>query len=317
MYCQSAHIDALRLPGTLEKRGPMELRTLRYFLAVVQEGSITNAAKRLHVTQPTLSRQLADLEKELGRQLFTRGHAGIVPTEHGVMLANYAESIVDLAEKAEADISLPAKTVSGSVHIAAGETKAMRFLTRAMMRVREDYPSVDFQLYSGTTADLMDGLVRGQYDFLLECDMQSHVNLNVLELPDPDVWGIVVRRDDPLAAKGAVRVEDVLDRRLITSRQGAKVGPLHEWLGSHADGVDVVATYSLGMNAKWLIRAGFGVAFIYDELLVPPNAESSDLTFVPLEPRIESRHGLVWRKALLTRQAQVFLDALRSEIAPD
>lgn len=293
----------------------MELRTLRYFLAVVQEGNITNAAKRLHVTQPTLSRQLADLEKELGRQLYVRGHAGIVPTEHGVMLANYAESIIDLAEKAEADISLPAKTVAGSVHIAAGETKAMRYLTSAMMRVREEYPGVDFQLYSGTTAELMDGLVRGQYDFLLECDLQTHVNLNLLELPDPDVWGIVARRDDPLAAQSSVRVEDVLDRKLITSRQGTKVGPLSKWLGSHAEEVDVVATYSLGMNTKWLIRAGFAVAFTYDELLVPPSAESSDLVFIPLEPRIESRHGLVWRKALLTRQAQVFLDTLRSEIS--
>ena len=293
----------------------MELRTLRYFLAVVQEGNITNAAKRLHVTQPTLSRQLADLEKELGRQLYVRGHAGIVPTEHGVMLANYAESIIDLAEKAEADISLPAKTVAGSVHIAAGETKAMRYLTSAMMRVREEYPGVDFQLYSGTTAELMDGLVRGQYDFLLECDLQTHVNLNLLELPDPDVWGIVARCDDPLAVQSSVRVEDVLDRKLITSRQGTKVGPLSKWLGSHAEEVDVVATYSLGMNTKWLIRAGFAVAFTYDELLVPPSAESSDLVFIPLEPRIESRHGLVWRKALLTRQAQVFLDTLRSEIS--
>ena len=290
----------------------MELRTLRYFLAVVQEGNITNAAKRLHVTQPTLSRQLADLEKELGRQLYVRGHAGIEPTEHGVMLANYAESIIDLAEKAEADISLPAKTVSGSVHIAAGETKAMRYLTRAMMLVREEYPGIDFQMYSGTTADLMDGLVRGQYDFMLECDLQTHVNLNLLELPEPDVWGLVVRRDDPLASHSTIRVEDVLDRRLIASRQGTKVGPLHDWLGPHADAVDVVASYSLCMNTKWLIRAGFGVALTYDELLVADSA--SDMVFVPLEPRIESRHGLVWRKTLLTRQAQVFLDALRSVI---
>lgn len=293
----------------------MELRTLRYFLAVVQEGNITNAAKRLHVTQPTLSRQLADLEKELGRQLYTRGHDGIVPTEHGIMLASYAESILDLAEKAEADISFPAKTVSGSVHIATGETKAMRYLTRAMISVRQKFPGIDFQLYSGTTADLMDGLVRGQYDFLLECDLQTHVNLNLLELPDPDVWGLVAKRDDPLAGRSVVRVDDVLDRKLITSRQGAKVGPLHDWLGPHAEDVDVVATYSLSMNVKWLVREGFGVAFAYDELLVPPNAESSDLVFIPLEPRIESRHGLVWRKTLPTRQAQVFLDAVRSEIA--
>ena len=288
----------------------MEIRTLRYFLAVVQEGNITNAAKRLHVTQPTLSRQLADLEKELGRQLYARGHSGIMPTEHGVMLARYAESIIALAEKAEADISLPSQKIAGSVHIAAGETKAMHILTEAMAIVHEEYPKIDFQLYSGTTADLLDGLIRGQYDFLLECELQQRENLNALELPDPDVWGIVVRRDDPLAARDCVRVEDVLDRKLITSRQGAKVGPLHDWLGPHAEAVNIVATYSLGMNIKWLIRQGFGIGFCYDEILV--TSDSSDMAFIPLEPRIESRHGLVWRKALPTRQAQVFLDAVRS-----
>jgi DNA-binding transcriptional LysR family regulator len=293
----------------------MEIRTLRYFLAVAQEGNITNAAKRLHVTQPTLSRQLADLEKSLGRQLYTRGHAGIELTEHGAMLLAYAESIVDLADKAELDIKLPSETVSGSVHIAAGETKAMELLTRAMMCVREEYPGIDFQIYSGTTADLMDGLVRGQYDFLLECDMQPHVNMNVLELPNPDVWGIIAPRSDPLAKLGHIKPEDIADRKLITSRQGTKVGPLHKWLGDLADQVDVVATYSLGMNAKWLIRAGFGVAFAYDEILTSKAiGDASDLAFIPLEPRIESRHGLVWRKALPTRQAQVFLDEVRKAV---
>lgn len=296
----------------------MEIRTLKYFLAVVQEGNITNAAKRLHVTQPTLSRQLAELEKELGRQLYTRGHAGITPTEHGVMLANYAENIIALAEKAEADISLPSKTVSGSVHIAAGETKAMGLLSRAMMRVRAEYPEVEFDLYSGTTADLMDGLVRGQYDFLLECEIQPHVNLNVLQLPDNDVWGVVALKDDPIAKLESASPADVAGRKVITSRQGTKVGPLAEWLGEYADEVEVVATYSLGMNAKWLIREGFGIAFAYDELLVSETGGGqSDLIFIPLEPRIESRHGLVWRKTLPTRQAQVFLDAVRTELSDE
>ncbi len=297
----------------------MEIRTLRYFLAVVQEGNMTNAAKRLHVTQPTLSRQLAELERELGRQLYTRSHTGVAPTEHGIMLAKYAENIVALAEKAEEDISLPAKTVSGSVHIAAGETKAMDVLACAMKNVREQYPEVAFEMYSGTTADLMDGLVRGQYDFLLECELQPHAGLNVLKLPDQDMWGMVMMKDDPLAHLDCVHPEDLVGRKVITSRQGTKVGPLRDWLGNYADTLEVVATYSLGMNAKWLIRNGFGIAFAYDELLASTEGRKgpgSDLMFIPLEPRIESEHGLVWRKTLLTRQAQVFLDAVRAVLAP-
>ena len=290
----------------------MELRTLRYFLAVAQEGSITNAAKRLHVTQPTLSRQLADLEKELGRQLYTRSHGGIELTAHGTMLYSYAESIVELAEKVESDIKLPAKTVSGSVHIATGETKALSLLSRAMMKVRDEYPEIDFQMYSGTTADLMDGLVRGQYDFLLECEVQPHVDMNVLMLPDNDVWGVVMPRTDPLAQRASIHASDLVGRRVITSRQGTKVGPLHDWLGQYAEQIDVIATYSLVMNTKWLVRNGFGIVIAYDELLTSAaNEDSSDLVFVPLEPHMESRHGLVWRKTLPTRQAQVFLDTLQ------
>lgn len=290
----------------------VEIRTLRYFLAIAQEGSITNAAKRLHVTQPTLSRQLADLEKELGRQLYTRGHGGIELTAHGTMLYAYAESIVELAEKAETDIKLPAKTVSGSVHIATGETKALDLLSRAMMKVRDEYPEIDFQMYSGTTVDLMDGLVRGQYDFMLECEVQPHVDMNVLTLPDNDVWGVVMLRTDPLAQRVGIHASDITGRRVITSRQGTKVGPLHDWLGKYAEQVDVIATYSLVMNTKWLVRNGFGIVIAYDELLTSAAiGDASDLVFVPLEPRMESRHGLVWRKTLPTPQAQVFLDTLQ------
>lgn len=188
----------------------------------------------------------------------------------------------------------------------------MSLLARAMMSVRAEYPGIDFQLYSGTTVDLMDGLVRGQYDFLLECEVQPHVNMNVLELPDNDVWGLVMLKSDPLAGLETIRPENIVGRQVITSRQGTKVGPLHDWLGPFADDVEVVAAFGLGMNTKWLVRIGFGIAFAYDDLLVANQPGfSSDLTFIPLEPRIESRHGLVWRKTLPTRQAQVFLDAVQ------
>ncbi len=289
----------------------MELRTLRYFMAVIEEGSITNASKRLHVTQPTLSRQLSDLEQGLGRQLFTRSHAGIIPTEHGAMLAKYAESIISLADKAEADIALPSKTVAGSVHIGCGETRAMELLARAMLAVRAEYPEIDFQLYSGTTADLMDGLVRGRFDFLLECEVQPHVEMNVLKLPHVDRWGVVVHEADPLAALKAVSKEHLRGRTLITSRQGTKVGKLGEWFGAEGELCDVSATYSLGMNAKFLVREGLGVAVAYEGLI---GDTDSDLRFVPLDPPLSSQHGLVWRKALPSRQAQVFLDAVKAQV---
>lgn len=294
----------------------MELRTLRYFLAVIQEGSITNASKRLHVTQPTLSRQLADLERELGRPLYTRSHTGITPTEYGAILVRYAESIVGLAAKAEEDIKLPSKTVAGTVHIGCGETRAMELLADAMVETRTKYPDVSFELHSGTSADLSDGLVRGQYDFLLECELQPHVAMNVLELPHTDRWGAIVLHDDPLAKLPAARADDLIGRQLIVSHQAMRTGKLHTWLQDGAphgalEAFDVAATYSLAMNCKFLVRRGVGVALTYEDLI---DGADSDLIFIPLAPALTSRSGLVWRKTLPSRQAQVFLDAIHARV---
>lgn len=287
----------------------MELRTLRYFVTVVREGSITAAAKSLHVTQPTLSRQLAALEDELGHLLYQRNRKGIELTEQGVILRRYAESILALADKAEEEIALPTHSIAGKVHIAAGETQAMELVAEAMKRTSAAYPDITFELYSGTSADLMDNFVRGFYDFLLECELRSHVDMHTLRLPHTDTWGLLVRRDNPLAAKAAVMPEDLLDQPLISSRQGVKVGVLGQWLGDLADEMDVRATYNLPLNAKFLVRQGIGSAFTYRGLFEAN--ELSDLAFVPLSPTLESTQGLVWRKTLPTRQAQAFLDTLK------
>lgn len=286
----------------------MELRTLKYFLAIVREGSISNAAKTLHVTQPTLSRQLASLEIELGQQLYTRTNKGIELTEQGVILNRYAESIVELADKAEEDISLSSKAIAGSVHIGAGETQAMGILADAMLEVRRQYPQIEFQLYSGTTADLMDNLVKGQYDFMVECEVQAHVNLNVLKLPIQDHWGLLTRRDNPLARLERIRPQDLVGQPIISSRQGSKLGILGEWFNGYADDIVVTAKYNLPLNSKFLIRAGLGSAIMYEGLI--DTDDMSDLVFIPLDPPLASTSGLVWRKVLPTKQAQVFLDVL-------
>ena len=293
----------------------MELRTLKYFLAVAQEGNITNAAKRLHVTQPTLSRQLADLEKDLGRQLYTRGHGGIELTAHGTMLYTYASSIIELAEKAEADIRLPEQTVSGPVHIAAGETARVGIIGRTMIEVQKRYPGITLNLYSGNSADLMDGLVRGQYDFFLECEVKTHVDMNTLILPERDVWGIATRKDNPLAKLERVRPDDLVGHPLITSQQGMTRDPLRTWARDVVDQITVTATYNLPLNCRYLAESGMGSIITYGDIF--EDLPDSSLVFIPLDPPIESTQGIVWRKTLPTRQAQVFLDTLRELIAAE
>lgn len=286
----------------------MELRTLKYFLAVIEEGNISNAAKALHLTQPTLSRQLAALEDEMGRQLYTRTHKGIQLTEAGIILQRHAESIVALAEKAEEDMKLPGDSVKGAVHIGAGETKLVGILAQAMMRVREEHPGVTFEIYSGSSADLKDDLVRGFCDILLECELQAHAKFNVMRLPVTDRWGVLTRADSELAKKKYVTRDDLLERPLISSRQGKKA-ILNQWLGDYAEQLDIVAVYNLPLNGKYLVKEGMGDMLTYEDLFT--SSPENGLVFVPLEPELTSIQGIVWRKSLPTKQTQVFIDTLK------
>ena len=287
----------------------MELRTLEYFLAVAREGRITDAAKALHVTQPTLSRQLAALETEFGRQLYTRSHKGIELTDHGIMLQRYARSIIDLANKAAEDMKPADSEVRGVVHIGAGETYLMGIAAEAMRRVHAEHPGITFSLSSGTTADLKDRLVKGYFDVMLECEVQDHAKLNVLRFPIPDTWGVLMRADDPLARKNVVRAEDLVHRDLITSKQGMKFGKLAEWFGELRDEARVVAEYQLGLNTRYLVKQGFGVAIIYQHLV--DYRGDADLVMRPLSPTVESWQGLVWRQTLPNKQTLIFLDEVR------
>lgn len=287
----------------------MELRTLEYFLAVAREGSITDAAKALHVTQPTLSRQLAALETEFGRQLYTRSHKGIELTDHGIMLRRYARSIVDLANKAAEDMKPADSEVRGVVHIGAGETFLMGIVAEAMRRVHAQHPGITFNLTSGTTADLKDRLVKGYFDVMLECDVQNHAKLNVLRFPIPDTWGVLMRADDPLAKKRVIQAKDLVKRDLITSKQGMKFGKLVEWFGDLRDKAHVVAEYQLGLNTRYLVKQGFGIAVIYQHLV--DYRGDADLVIRPLSPTVESWQGLVWRQTLPNKQTLIFLDEVR------
>lgn len=287
----------------------MELRTLKYYLAVIEEGNISNAAKALHLTQPTLSRQLAALEDEFGRQLYTRTHKGIQLTDAGIILQRHAESIVALAEKAEEDMKLPGNSVAGPVHIGAGETYIMRLLTDAMIEVRKEHPQVTFEVYSGTTADLKDGLIRGFYDILLECELQAHAKFNVMRLPLTDRWGVITRKDSKLGKKKSIKREDLVGRPLITSRQGTRAGVLADWFGKLVEETEVVATYNLPLNGKFLVQQGLGDMLIYEHLI--DGCDDNELVWLPLEPEIHSVQGLVWRKTLPTKQTQVFIDKIK------
>lgn len=288
----------------------MELRTLRYLVAVSQEGNISNAAAALHVTQPTLSRQLAALEEEVGRPLFTRTYKGMELNENGAKLLRYAESILELVEKAEDDLAPEGDAIKGAVHIGAGETLNMVLIGEAMRLTLEAHPAIDFQLYSGTSVDLTDGMARGAYDFLVECELKSHVDMNVHELPIRDRWGVLTKRGSRLSILKHAKPKDLMGELLFMSRQGMKTGMLEKWAGSTAASLDVRVQYSLPLNAALLARAGVGSILTYEGLL--ETASGTDLVFVPLSPELTSRQGILWRKGPLSKQAEVFLENLKA-----
>lgn len=287
----------------------MELRTLRYLIAVAQEGNVSNAAASLHITQPTLSRQLSALEDEVGHPLFTRTYKGMELNEDGAKLLRYAESIIDLVEKAEDELFINEASVMGDVYIGAGDTMNMRYVAEAMAATTRQHPEVRFHLYSGTSVDLMDGMARGSFDFFIECELKGHVDMNVMDLPIHDRWGVLTRRDSRLASLKRVTAKDLSGERLIMSRQAMKTGMLEKWAGSAASALSIDVLYSLPLNPSLLVRFGEGCLLTYEGLF--ETTRSTELTFVPLLPELTSKQGILWRKGPLSNQAQVFLDNLR------
>jgi DNA-binding transcriptional LysR family regulator len=293
------------------RRLHMELRTLRYFVALVDEGTVTGAAKALHVTQPTLSRQLAQLEREMGNQLFERSRSGIELTEAGVTLNRHARQILELVTKTEEEVAAPMSAVSGIVHVGAGETKAVSLLARAMATVRKRYPGVSFDVRDGTSEALMDDFLHGYFDVLLECDLQPHSDLNVLELPMHDVWGVYVLPNSPLAALDVVTADDLTGTQVILSSQGNR-RTFGKWAGERLATMDVAATYNLPLNGRFLAEEGVGALVSFGGLI--SDNDRGRLAFRELSPRLEAHHGVLWRKVRPTRQAQAFIDELARSV---
>lgn len=285
----------------------MDLRTLRYFVALAQEGSVSAAAKYLHVTQPTLSRQLVALEDDLGQQLFLRDHRGIVLTREGHVLLRYAEDILALSDKAREEVSTSSKTIKGRVYIAAGESQVMGVLARAMTICKERYPGMHFQVFSGPSAEVWDGLAKGRFDILLECEIQPHVELNTYKVPFKDEWCVLMRRDDDLARQEFVTPDDLRGRRIVYSQQAHKAGVIKRWAGDAFNEYEVSCNWTLPLNSKYLVREGLGLSLTYMGLF---DDEGQDLCCRPLRPKLESTQGLVWRKTPLSPQAKIYLDTV-------
>lgn len=289
----------------------MDLRILRYFLAVAEEGNITRASERLHVSQPALSTQLAALEDELGQKLFERGARGIELTEKGIALRRRADDLVDLAERIEAEIkSGDSDELSGTISIGAGETPAFRFVARAAKELRRANPRLNFSVSSGNGEDILGHLLEGTLDLGVLVGPGRYEGFDYLTLPYTHHWGLAVKKDSPLAAKKSISAKDARGIPLICSRQGMVKEFLAGWFGCPFGKLDVVATYNLIYNAAALVDAGLGAAICIDGMI--PQKFADRVVFRPFTPALVSDVYLAWRKiAALSPAASALVDAVR------
>lgn len=287
----------------------MELRALQYFLAIAREESISRAAESLHLSQPTLSRQLKDMEKELGKQLVIRGSHSVTLTEEGMILRKRAEEIMELVRRTENEIALADEDVAGDVCFGVAETDGIRLIAKVIETMKQDHPQVKYHFSSGNAVFVREQLDKGLVDFGLIYGQVDRTRYHSLKVPIRDRWGLLMRKDLPLAKKKSISPEDLLGIPLILSQQTSANGQLSEWFGEGWEKLSVIATYNLAMNASILASEGVGYALCFDRLFNVTG--DSELCFRPLSPAVESKAVLIWKRYQeLPKAPKKFLELL-------
>lgn len=291
----------------------MEIRVLKYFLTVTREQSINRAAESLHLSQPSLSRQIQNLEEELGKQLLIRGTKGtrkITLTEEGMILKKRAEEILNLIEKTENEISLSDNIIAGDVYIGAGETDAVRLLAKIAKEIQSNYPDIHYHISSGNAEFVLEQLDKGLIDFGLVFGNVDSKKYNALKLSSKDTWGVLMRKDSELSHKKYITPKDLYDKPLIISHQRNQGGDFSSWLNCNLEKLNIVATYNLLFNASLLVDEGLGYAIVLDKII--NTGDNSNLCFRPLEPAVEAELSFIWKKyQVFSKAAEQFLIKLK------
>jgi len=268
----------------------MDIRIMQYFLAVIREGTISGAAEALHVAQPSLSRQMRELEEELGVTLFERGNRRITLTEEGLVLRKRAEEMISLMQQTEDELSQVKNNTTGTIRIGAGESWAFQYIARVATELTHEYPGIKFSVKSGDTIDLMDELGKGLLDFALIFSDHDPSIYQSVTLPGADIYGVLMRKDSPLAKKKSLTMQDLLNEPVIISRGAQKHFSSDEVLSK----LNITATYNLIYNASVMVKEGMGYAICFNRLI--NTSGDSELTFVPLKPEMKIYGKLIWKK---------------------
>lgn len=287
----------------------MELRVLKYFIAVAREESMTRAADILHVTQPTLSKQIKDLEDEIGKKLFNRTNYAIKLTAEGEILYKRALDIVNLANDTVEELKAMTEATGGNVNIGAAETDSIKYLARIIKQLQQECAGIIVSIYSGDSESVEYKLDKGQLDFALvvrDFDLNKY---NFIELPYKDTYGLICRSDNPLCKKKKITFDDMINEPIIVSRQSL-AHDLRKWAGERVDELTIAATGDIPFNLSLLVKEGIGSLVCFDKII--NTTETSNLRYIPLDPPMLSPLYIIWKKnAELTPPARKLMERFR------
>ncbi len=289
----------------------MELRVLKYFIAIAKEENMSRAAEILHVTQPTLSKQIKELEDELGKKLFVRSNYSMHLTAQGQILYKRAKDIVSLADETVAELKSMTEPTGGNVNIGAAETDSIKYLARIIKQLCQENAGITVNIYSGDSEMVESKLDRGQLDFGVVVRNFDENKYSFLKLPYTDTFGLITRRDNPLAQKAQIAIEDLLQTNepVLVSRQSLK-SDFVRWCGDKSEKLNIVATGDIPFNLSLFAKEGVGSLLCFDKII--NTGSESPLVFIPLFPPLETPLYIVWKKTMqLTAPAKKLMERFR------
>ena len=288
----------------------MEIRTLRYFLAVAREENMTRAADLLHVTQPTLSKTMKSLEEELGKKLFTRHSFSIALTEEGVLLRNRAEDLVSMADKIEQEFLALDDITGGDIYFGLAESYQIRYLAREIRKFKKTYPDLRYHITSGDTEQVTEKLDKGLLDFAVICETPDERKYHSIQFPEADYFGAVVPADSVLAKIERISAEDLAGLPLFTSEQSWE-NDIRPWAGDMFSSLHLEGSFRLAYNGSMFAKEGLGILLTLNNLI--DTSPESGMVFRPLYPHLEMKMYLIWNTyQSFTPIAEMFLKQIKA-----
>lgn len=287
----------------------MELRTIRYFLAAAREENMTRAAEILHVTQPTLSKQIQSLEDELGKKLFIRHSFRIELTEEGILLKKRAEDLVKMADKILGEFLMLDDIVGGDIYFGLAESYQIRYLASEIKKFKNTCPNLRYHITSGDTEQVTEKLDKGVIDFAVLAEEPNISKYNYLTFPKADIWGLIIPTDSVLSSKKEITVDDLVGLPLFCSEQGWNKD-ITKWQPERINDLRLEGSFRLSYNGSLFVKEGLGYLLTLEHLV--DTSSESGLVFRPLYPRLEAKIYLIWRKyQAFTPIAECLLESLK------